>query len=167
MKHKPVGKHVLMDFRGCKNHEILKDSISLERLIEENIHLTKSRIVKTMGHWFDNEMYEAYTLLSVISESHAAFHTYPEYNAVFGEIFTCGETDPEYILKPLLYAFQPESGTITLKWRYLDESFKIDLSETFDLNYIKRVLKEYSMNQIEMTKYDEESIVFHFKKKKE
>ena len=39
------------------------------------------------------------TMIAVLSESHASFHTFPETGDIFVGLFTCGHCDPEAIFK--------------------------------------------------------------------
>lgn len=46
-------------------------------------------ILGKVEHTFDSNGFTAVVLLS---ESHASIHTYPEYNACFVDLFTCGNS---------------------------------------------------------------------------
>ena len=44
----------------------------------------------------------------LLSQSHAAFHSYPEYGYVAFDIYSCGSHDPEPIVKSIKKHLQPK-----------------------------------------------------------
>lgn len=91
-----LGKHALIDIYDV-NNKYIDDINKFENLIKEccfeaNLHVVDSKIFK----------FEPIGLSGVVflSESHIAFHTWPEYNFVSIDAFTCGEhMKPEIVCK--------------------------------------------------------------------
>jgi S-adenosylmethionine/arginine decarboxylase-like enzyme len=50
---------------------------------------------------------QGYSLVVLISESHASVHTFPEHGMLFVDYFTCGGIKTEYFKKALLQALRP------------------------------------------------------------
>ena len=83
------------------------DEIIQESLVENNMH-----IVNKMIHFFDGPD-GAFTSLYLLSESHLSLHSWPEYNYIAVDIFTCGNCNTENIIKDI--ANYLEVTKITIK----------------------------------------------------
>lgn len=49
------------------------------------------------------------TTLAMLAESHASIHVFPEQDALFFDVFTCGSADPERMAEVLVRELQPRS----------------------------------------------------------
>lgn len=80
------GKHYLASFLDCD----LKSLINIDGLknaMVKGINESGATILSYTEKVFDNG---GYTILFLLSESHCSIHTYPENNALFTDLFTCG-----------------------------------------------------------------------------
>lgn len=99
-----LGKHFIADFYG-----VASDLIDFE----EKVYYLLESTVKKFG--FDRKggiynQFEPYgvTAVILIAESHISIHTWPEYNIVNLEIFTCGDfTQAENAFKDLIEVLNP------------------------------------------------------------
>jgi S-adenosylmethionine decarboxylase len=72
------GRHLLLNFSGCE-----ADLNDLGRIRHDMIDAVNAIGATILSH---------VTIIFMLSESHASVHTYPEHQACFLDIFTCGET---------------------------------------------------------------------------
>ena len=97
-----LGRHVLAEFYNC-NSNVLNNAELIETAMEEAAVECGATIVEKNFH-----MFSPYGVSGVviISESHLAIHTWPEYGYAAVDLFTCGNTcDPlvayEYLKEKL------------------------------------------------------------------
>jgi S-adenosylmethionine decarboxylase len=79
------GRHLLLNFSGCLVD--LNDLDMLERDMKYAIETIGATILSQVKHRFDPT---GGSILFLLAESHASIHTYPEHNACFLDVFTCG-----------------------------------------------------------------------------
>lgn len=81
------GKHFIASYTGC-------DETALTN-VEELIVAMKVAVEKSGATILDSSSYvfpgNGLTMAFLLSESHASIHTYPEHNACFIDLFTCGD----------------------------------------------------------------------------
>lgn len=88
---KALGKALSVELYNC-NRDILNDVALVEQYLQEAALEAKATIVETVFHLFSPYGVSG---VVVISESHLAIHTWPEYGYAAIDIFTCGTTvDP-------------------------------------------------------------------------
>lgn len=88
---KALGRHVLVEAYEC-NPELLDDIQFLQKVMVEAAVRTGAEVVDVIFRKF--QPYGVSGVV-VISESHLAIHTWPEYGYAAIDLFTCGETaDP-------------------------------------------------------------------------
>ena len=80
------GRHLLLNFSGCQAD--LDDLEQIERDMFRAVNSVGATILAHLAHKFEPC---GVSVVLMLSESHASVHTYPEYNACFLDIFTCGE----------------------------------------------------------------------------
>ncbi len=85
MEQLDLGKHYLVEFSGC-NRDLLDDEIALRSSLVAAVALSGAKIIKDIFHKFAPQ---GVTGVVVISESHVAIHTWPEYYYAAVDIFTC------------------------------------------------------------------------------
>lgn len=97
------GDHLFGEMGGLPldvldNVSLLRDV--LERAVPKG-HATLRQII--------HEKFEPHglTIIAVLSESHASFHTFPETGDMFVDVFTCGHCDPEAIFKDIVAQLDP------------------------------------------------------------
>lgn len=86
------GRHLIVNYLKC-DHEAL---VNLPRLIEAMKRAVKASgatLLKYAEHIFPSS---GFTVVMLLSESHASIHTYPEHDSCFVDLFTCGTScNPE------------------------------------------------------------------------
>jgi S-adenosylmethionine decarboxylase len=97
-----LGRHVLAELYGCPP-EILDDTVKIEEVMVNAALEAGAEIREVIFHEFCPQGVSG---VVVISESHLAIHTWPEYGYAAVDIFTCGSTvDPwvscQYLKKHL------------------------------------------------------------------
>ena len=99
------GKHILAEF--------ILISSTLMNDTETLINTTKKLITQSGATLVETKIYEfsprGYTIFCVLKESHVSIHTYPEFGAMFLDIFTCGrDINPQIIADGLCDYLQPQ-----------------------------------------------------------
>jgi S-adenosylmethionine decarboxylase len=86
-----LGKHLLIEYFDCDT-DSLNSPETVERLMSEAAEACGATIVRSVFHAFNPIGVSG---VVVISESHLAIHTWPEYGYAAVDVFTCGDTvDP-------------------------------------------------------------------------
>lgn len=98
-----IGSHLLCDMWKCT----LSDDIDvLEKLVIEAAVEAKATILDVVKKKFYPE---GATVLVLLAESHISLHSWPEYDYVAIDVFTCGkEMDPEAAISYLQSALNPQ-----------------------------------------------------------
>ncbi len=81
------GRHFIASYYGC-SHEALLNKEELQKAMINASLAAGAGVLDYIDFHFDGE---GYTLVILLSESHASIHTYPEHNACFVDLFTCGD----------------------------------------------------------------------------
>lgn len=87
MKLESLGRHILVEFYNC-NPDILKDPKLIEKFMNEAALIANATIVNSVFHHFNPYGVSGAV---IISESHLAIHTWPEYGYASVDVFTCGD----------------------------------------------------------------------------
>jgi len=88
---KSLGKHLIAELYDC-DEEILNDVQQIEYLMKKAAIECGATIVTSTFHRF---LPHGVSGAIIISESHLAIHTWPEYNYASLDIYTCGDSvDP-------------------------------------------------------------------------
>lgn len=86
-----LGRHILAEFYGCPM-EILSDQEQIKQYMVKAALEAGAEIKETIFHQFSPQGVSG---VVVISESHLAIHTWPEYGYAAVDVFTCGQkVDP-------------------------------------------------------------------------
>lgn len=86
-----LGRHILAEFYGC-TPEILNNTDSIKRDMVAAALEAGAEVRETVFHRFSPQGVSG---VVVISESHLAIHTWPEFGYAAVDVFTCGQTvDP-------------------------------------------------------------------------
>jgi S-adenosylmethionine decarboxylase len=103
----------MLSFIGCKVD--LDDLTAIKRDMTAAIQAVGASILGETESRFSPY---GVSVVFLLSESHASIHTYPEHNACFLDIFTCGRTlRIEEFGRTLQRLWQPEQVSIELKQR--------------------------------------------------
>jgi S-adenosylmethionine decarboxylase len=111
------GRHLLLNFSGCKAD--LDDIATIKRDMARAVESIGATILSVLEHKFEPK---GLSIVFLLAESHASIHTYPEHNACFLDIFTCGDTirvepfgelleqlwEPEHVSRRMHERFDPK-----------------------------------------------------------
>jgi len=81
-----LGRHVLAEFYGC-SPEILNNTAQIEEIMVNAALEAGAEIREVVFHEFTPQGVSG---VVVISESHLAIHTWPEFGYAAVDVFTCG-----------------------------------------------------------------------------
>lgn len=97
---KALGRHILCEAYGC-DPEVLNDRRLVEELMVEAALDAGAEVREVAFHKFAPQGVSG---VVVISESHLAIHTWPEYGYAAIDVFTCGErVDPRVACDLILH----------------------------------------------------------------
>jgi len=82
-----LGRHILIEFYNC-NEEILASPELIEKHMNKAAEIANATIVNSVFHHFNPYGVSGAV---IISESHLAIHTWPEYGYAAVDVFTCGD----------------------------------------------------------------------------
>lgn len=115
------GIHILAEFYEVLNYTADVNQSFLRLCIEECCNKAHVTLLKFDYIAFDNGGYTAFALLA---ESHISIHTYPEYQSVFLDVFTCGNGDTGAIIDTLEEFYRPVDKKIQVIERGKDNTIK-------------------------------------------
>lgn len=101
-----VGKHIIAELYG-----VPKELISYESTVREIVEsvVEEAKLSKVSSYYKQFEPFGV-TGVVLISESHISLHTWPEYELVNLDIFTCGDTrKADKAFELFLEKFKPKS----------------------------------------------------------
>lgn len=124
MKLETLGRHILVEFYNC-NEDIMRDPVLVEKFMNEAARRADATIVNSLFHHFNPYGVSGAV---IISESHLAIHTWPEYGYAAVDVFTCGDKINPWV------AFD-----------YLETVFEADRSESFEIprGMVEKIKKFY------------------------
>lgn len=99
------GYEVFAEFFGV-DRSLLLDAIFLNDLFMDALKKTGFTILEQATHTFPTGG-NGVTGMFLLSESHACFHTYPEWGTIVVNIFSCGKSDPQKALDIIRTALNP------------------------------------------------------------
>ena len=100
---KYAGVHLIAEFWYGK---IIDDSRKIEKILIEAVKRSKNTPLKLAIHKFSPQ---GITGVVLLAESHIALHTWPEFNYVAIDIFTCGgKAIPQKALEYFRKEFKPK-----------------------------------------------------------
>ncbi len=106
-KEEYIGLHLIADFWGGK---IIKNSKEIEKILIESAIIAQNTPLKVSIHKFPNK---GITGVVLLAESHIAVHSWPEFDYLAIDIFTCGKKSfPYKALDYLIESFQPQKVKI-------------------------------------------------------
>lgn len=101
-----VGRHIIAELYGVSK-ELISDEIEVRKIIEEVVKEVEFTKVGSIYKQFNPH---GVTGVVLIGESHISVHTWPEYELVNLDIFTCGDACKiEKAFKLFLQKFKPKS----------------------------------------------------------
>lgn len=109
------GKHILAEFFLIPE-VLINDTGALISITQKLIKQSGATLIETKIYEFDPR---GYTILFILKESHISIHAYPEFGAMFLDIFTCGRNiNPQIIADKLCNYLQPQRKKIQMIERF-------------------------------------------------
>lgn len=115
-KHRMQGKHLLADFFGVAA-EKLRDRKKLMRVLCASLKKNGFSIIRKTGSYKFEGGGQGVTGFVLLAQSHAAFHSYPEWNYIALDVYSCGGYDPEPIAKAMGQYLEPRRTRIVFQKR--------------------------------------------------
>ena len=116
-----IGQHLLADLYDVASDRLVDGGLLADCLIDAARRGGMKPIGRPVLHRFDGGGLTGYLLLS---ESHIAFHTYPEYRYIALDIFSCGGGDSKAAFSVFLAALEPGRERITMAPRGAEISYR-------------------------------------------
>lgn len=82
-----TGTHCIAELYDCPP-ALLNDEFFVKQALREAVDEGFATLISEVSHKFHPQ---GVTALALISESHIAIHTWPEYGYVAADVFTCGD----------------------------------------------------------------------------
>jgi len=102
-----VGKHVYGNLYGC-DAEALSDEQLIVSVVMEAVKVARATLMEIRS-WKVEGVKGGVSVLALITESHIAVHTWPEYRYAAVDVFTCGDhSDPEAAFEHIVKALKPK-----------------------------------------------------------
>lgn len=86
-EYKFLGKHFIANYSECDGAALCNVEGLMEAM-REGVKQSGAQILDESSYVFTGD---GLTMALLLSESHATIHTYPEHNACFVDLFTCGD----------------------------------------------------------------------------
>lgn len=138
MKLNALGRHIIVEYYNC-NEDLLKNPEAIEAHMCTAARKAKATIVESVFHHFNPWGVSGAV---IISESHLAIHTWPEFGYAAVDLFTCGDIDP---------------------WKgfdYLEEVFEAQRSESIEMpRGMTEKIRKYHPDDLGEIVYKQETAV--------
>jgi S-adenosylmethionine decarboxylase len=107
-----VGYHLIADLE-CGDSTLLKTMEEMKKIVEEAV--LKGNLTKISS---DYHQFQPFGVSGVVllAESHLSFHSFPEYNLLTLDIYTCGENREERVNVAYEYIVNSLNATEIKKW---------------------------------------------------
>jgi len=112
------GRHLLVDFFGVDPVK-LRNCRGLMRVMRAALKKAGFQIIGAAGSHQFKTGGQGVTGFILLSESHAAFHSYPEAGYIALDVYSCGKCDPRPVAAALEAYLVPQKVTRALKKRGL------------------------------------------------
>lgn len=83
-----TGKHLIISYMDCDPSALSCENKLKEKMVEA-AKASGVTVLSSSHHHFEPQ---GLTQVLLLSESHASIHTYPDFNACFVDLFTCGDS---------------------------------------------------------------------------
>lgn len=113
-----IGRHLFADLYGVERPLLTSETELVEMLLRA-LRTAGFNVISHLSHRFPGAD-AGVTGIVLLSESHAAFHTYPEYGYVALDIFSCGTPSPDEALTVVADALQPRRVQVSTHYRGSD-----------------------------------------------
>lgn len=134
MERKSLGIHIIAELYGCNPALLDNEKFILDALIKAAKN-TKVTIIDHISQKFEPQGVSA---VVIISESHVAIHTWPEFSYAALDFYTCGQEDPEPAVREIAESFKAKDITIFRTERGNIEKIKLSLRKKKEIKKYKR-----------------------------
>lgn len=105
-----VGKHVYGNLYGC-DKRLISNERYLRRIVREAIKVAGMHLFELRSWKFESKK-GGVSVIALITESHVAIHTWPEYEYATVDVYTCGEkSEPEKAFDYIIEKLSPKEYT--------------------------------------------------------
>jgi len=121
-EYKSSGKHMICDFKGIKNEELLNNIDKLKYVLKQICIDNDFQILNDMQYKFEPI---GCSIIFLLSESHLYIHTFPEKNHMSFDIYTCRQYKDNVVYNSIfqyLINVLDASGTDSMR-RIVDRYF--------------------------------------------
>ena len=106
-----LGKHAIIDLSGC-NPELIGNNAFIQETLYHAAQIANITIVGELERHFEPT---GYTAILLLEESHLSIHTWPEYNYISVDLYSCNlDTDFEAVKNFLVTRLGAEKAIFTL-----------------------------------------------------
>jgi S-adenosylmethionine decarboxylase len=116
---KNIGSHSIVDFYNLSRDYLINEKLLMQQL-RDSLEFASFNILEENSLKFPGAD-SGVTGFFILSESHAAFHSYPEYGYLAIDIFSCGMADPKIAID----YFSKLIKGVDFKERSLDRGFNL------------------------------------------
>lgn len=102
-----LGRHILVDFFGVRPEKLRQKRKLMNVLCRALRKSGFNLIEQAMGHQFAGGG-RGVTGFVLLAQSHAAFHSYPEYGYIAFDIYSCGTHDPRPVIQAMSHYLHPQ-----------------------------------------------------------
>jgi S-adenosylmethionine decarboxylase proenzyme len=115
------GKHMICDFKGIENIELLNDATELKYLMREICKINDFNILNEIDHLF---VPIGCSILFLLSESHLSIHTFPEKKHISFDIYTCRQYNDNAVYNKIYdFLLHRLKASLDSKCRIVDRYF--------------------------------------------
>ena len=113
------GNHLLVDCRRVSRNVCLDDK-SFLRAMARGAESAGATVVSQIRYKFGQDSPPGFTAIVMLDESHVSAHTYADLGLIALDVFTCGGTRPEDILKHIRREIDLGDVTVKKHARFVD-----------------------------------------------
>ena len=106
------GKHLLIDCRNVAREICLADERVLD-VLARAARRAGATVISQVRYKFGTESPPGFTAVVMLDESHCSAHTYADQGLMAIDVFTCGNTDPQDVLRNIMEEIK--LGDITVR----------------------------------------------------
>jgi len=117
-----LGRHFIAEFYKC-NQVIINDKKAVETIMTEAVRISGATIIKPYFHTFSPQGVSG---IIVISESHFAIHTWPEYRYAAVDLFSCSDFKYREALTYIKDKFESDENIVNV----INRGFNINNSQS-------------------------------------
>ena len=115
------GKHILIDCRNVSRELLLNDKLVLD-VMARAAEKAGSTVISQMRYKFGHDSPPGFTAIVMLDESHCSAHCYADLGLMAMDVFTCGHTDPNDVLKYIREEIDLGDVKVTEMGRFTEES---------------------------------------------